>query len=101
MIMDNFYGLKKAILCTILFCSIYTIKAQENNIQKELETKFKENYKVELYKKFPSFPKLGSSDSNQFLEACRTWIVAHPEYNDFLNTFKPSTDKAAATKKAQ
>jgi hypothetical protein len=99
--MDNFYILKKYLFGAVLFCGLNTIQAQEGNLQKQLELKFKENYKVELYEKFPTFPKLGTSDSHQFLEACKTWIVAHPEYNDFLNTFKPSTEKVAATKTSQ
>ncbi len=99
--MNNFYSIKKILFAIALLFSVNLIQAQEKNLQQQLEQQFRENYKVELYEKFPTFPKAGTNDTNQFLEACKAWIIAHPEYNNFLNTFKPSTEKAAATKTSE
>lgn len=96
---------KKLLIFSLLFGLLLIVNAQQTNIQKQIEDNFKKLYKVDLYVKFPSFPKYedkgNENDYQLFIQKCNQWIATHPEYNNFLNSFKNSPDKANSTLRSE
>jgi hypothetical protein len=97
--------IRNLLLSVIATLFLNNLLAQEKNIQERLEENFKKLYRVDLYSRFPTFPKFTDPDVNRdekiFLEKCNLWIASHPEFNEFLNTFKPSSDKENAVLRSE
>jgi len=87
--MDNFSALKKIIFAFSVIYGINSIQAQEKNLQKVTEYNFKQQYNVDIYEQFPTFPKYISTgnkelDDKDFETRGWAWVKTHPEYNTFL-----------------